>query len=237
MKNGIIYLIPTYLDDSNDRDFISPIVLEVVRNTSFYLAENIRTARRFISSLEIGVDITTMHFEQLDKNTSFASVKAFLEPLPDHSQVGILSEAGLPGLADPGNVAVAYAHQNNIRVIPLPGASAIQTALICSGFNGQQFTFHGYVPIDKEQRKHFLKNLEYLAHKTGYTQIFMETPFRNNSLMEDLISLCRPTTWLSVASGLFGESEFIATYPISKWKNKVPDLHKIPTVFSIGNNN
>ena len=234
MSKGSLFLIPTYLSESNEASFLAPMVLDVVKNTQHYLVENVRTARRFISSLKLGLDISELKFEVLDKKSSPAEVSARMNWLNQGHDVGVISEAGLPGLADPGSLAVAFAHQNNIRVFPLPGPSSIQTAIIGSGFSGQQFTFHGYLPIQKADRAKSIKKLELDLRSSSYTQVFMETPFRNNQLMDDLTKNLSGNTLLSVSSDIFGSQEFIKTLPISQWKKEKVDLNKIPTVYCIG---
>lgn len=234
MKRGSIFLIPTYLSEANDSAFLAPMVLDVIKNTTCYLVENVRTARRFISSLKLGIDISTLQFEIMDKKSSPTEVSRLMEPVRAGKDIGVISEAGLPGLADPGHLIVAYAHSNNIRVVPLPGASSIQTALTSSGFNGQQFTFHGYLPIQKAERIAAIKELEVSMEKSGYTQIFMETPFRNMSLLSDLLQHLKPNSQLHIASDLFGDKELVRTLPVSFWKKQKIDLHKIPTVFCLG---
>lgn len=232
--NGSLFLVPSYLSQANDSSFIAPMVADVLSNTTYFLVENPRTARRFISSLKLGMDITKLQFEVMDKSTDPQSVISLTRPLLEGHDMGVISEAGLPGLADPGNVAVSWAHKNNIRVIPLPGASSIQMALIGSGFNGQQFTFHGYLPIDGKERAQRIHQLEETVNRTGYTQILMETPFRNNQMLSAILSACRDSTMLSLASDISGEREFIKTKTIEAWKKLVPELHKIPTIFSLG---
>lgn len=234
MNKGSVFLVPTYLSESNDSTFLAPMVLDVLKNTTYFLVENVRTARRFISGLRLGIDISTIQFEILDKKSSAGEVSRLMEPVKKGKDIGVISEAGLPGLADPGHLAIAHAHSNNIRVIPLPGASSIQTAVTASGFNGQQFTFHGYLPIQKPERMKAIKNLEVSMEKTGYTQVFMETPFRNMSLFADLIQNLKQNSQLHISSDLFGEKELVRTLPISFWKNQKIDLHKIPTVFCLG---
>ncbi|MEO9476918.1 MAG: SAM-dependent methyltransferase [Cyclobacteriaceae bacterium] len=233
MPQTTLYLIPTYLSENNDAGFLAPMVCDVIKNTTYFLVENVRTARRFISSLKLEIDISGLHFEILDKKTSYQSISQMLKNCSE-ANIGLISEAGLPGLADPGHLAISYAHKNSIRVVPLPGASSIQTALIASGFNGQQFTFHGYLPIQKNDRVKAIQNLEQQTQKTGFTQIFMETPFRNMSLLDDLLQTLRPNTLLHIASDIFGDRELVKTKTISEWKKQKIDLHKIPTVFCIG---
>lgn len=234
MKNGLVFLVPTYLSESNDSKFLAPMVLEVVKNTGYFLVENIRTARRFVSSLGLGLDISALKFEVVDKKSSPEAVAALMALVIQGSDVGVISEAGLPGLADPGSMVVAWAHKNNIRVVPLPGATSIQTAVISSGFSGQQFTFHGYLPIPKTERIKAIRNMESTLFSTGYTQLFMETPFRNMSLLDDLLGTLHPDTWLHIASDLFGEGELVKTRKVKNWKTSKPDIHKVPAVFCIG---
>jgi 16S rRNA (cytidine1402-2'-O)-methyltransferase len=229
-----LFLIPTYLDESNDTGFISPMIHDILRNTDYYLVENVRTARRFIGSLKLGIDISQLRFEELNKKSSAGDITRIMTELISLGDVGVMSEAGLPGLADPGNLAVSWAHKNSIQVVPLPGTSSIQMALVASGFNGQQFTFHGYLPIDKDEQAKKIKQLENEVGRTGYTQIFMETPFRNNQLLQSLMTHCSSRTLLSIAAGISGQNEIIATKTIGEWKSINPDLHKIPTVFCVG---
>lgn len=230
---GNLYLIPTYLSDSNEKSFISPIVEEVLKNTKHYLVENVRTARRFISSLKAGIVIDDLQFEILDKKTSWDDLYTFFNGIREGEDIGLMSEAGLPCLADPGNLAVGLAHQTNIKVVPLPGSSSIQLALIASGFNGQLFTFNGYLPIDKNLRIKRIKELEKLASR-NHTQLFMETPYRNHQLLGDIVKTCNPDTLLSVASNISGTSEWIITQSIQKWKSSDIQIHKVPTIFSFG---
>ena len=235
-KEGVVYLIPTYLSEQNNPSFLAPMVLDIICNTEHYLVENQRTARRFISSLKLGLDISALDFQVLDKKTRYEELNSITAPLHEGKDLGVISEAGLPGLADPGNKVVAYAHQNGIKVIPLPGASAIQTALITSGFNGQAFTFHGYLPIERNQRSRKIKDMEKELKRTGFTQIFMETPFRNTQLLDDLLKHLDPQTLIHIAADIFGSKELTKTLHVTDWKRRKPELHKIPCVFCIGYN-
>jgi len=230
---GKLFLIPSYLDNSNDGSFIAPMVKDVVLNTQHFIVENIRTARRFISSLQLDIDIPSLHFNTLDKKTTPQDINEIMLPLQAHD-VGLISEAGLPCLADPGNLAVSWAHKYNYTVEPLPGASSIQMALIASGFNGQCFTFHGYLPIDKKEQIKKIRQMEKEVAQSGYTQIFMETPFRNNNLIKNLLSTCADTTLLTIASAISAPQAYISTKSIGDWKKEIPELHKIPTVFCVG---
>ncbi|CAM9926589.1 unnamed protein product [Chrysoparadoxa australica] len=231
--NNAIYLIPNYLATQANPNEISPAVKNILTSIDHFLVENVRTARRFISSLDLGIDISLLQFEVMDKNSSRQTISEVIKRWQEH-KIGIISEAGLPGLADPGNLAVSLAHEFHRIVIPLPGASAIQTALICSGFDGQRFTFHGYPPIQEVNRIAFLKDIESTLYKTGYTQIFMETPFRNNQLMESVIKNLRKETLFSVVANLFNEQQYIKTQPIDQWTKTKVDLHKLPAVFCLG---
>ncbi|MEQ9230579.1 MAG: SAM-dependent methyltransferase [Cyclobacteriaceae bacterium] len=232
--SGKLFLIPTYLDDSNDKDFIAPVVKDVVKNTAHYIVENARTARRYISDLKLDIDISALHFDILDKRSSPEEMDRIMEPISRGEDIGLISEAGLPCLADPGNLAVAWMQQRGEKVVPLTGASSIQMALIASGFNGQRFTFHGYLPIDKVEREKKLRELEQAVEKTGYSQIFMETPFRNNQLLASMMSNLKHRTLLSIAAGISGEKEMIQTKTVERWKKSLPDIHKIPSIFTLG---
>ncbi len=234
MSRAILYMIPTYLDEQNDGEYIAPLVKSVIKNTRYYLVENIRTARRYISSLKLGIDISELHFEQLDKNTTPESIGKIAQPLLEGHDMGVISEAGLPGIADPGKIAVSYAHAKGIRVVPLPGPSSIIQALIASGFNGQSFFFHGYLPIDPKKRQEQIRKMHQSHEKSGATQIFMETPYRNDKLFTDLLKILPGGAYLCVAAGISSDDELIKSQRIEKWKNNPPELHKIPAIFCIG---
>lgn len=234
---GILYLIPTVLAEGTSESVISPQIKEVIKNTEYYLSENIRTSRRFISSLNLGLDISMLHFEKLDKNTGEREFDTLLKPIFSGKDIGIMSEAGCPGIADPGALAVAYAHRNGVQVVPLSGPSSFFLALMASGFNGQSFAFHGYLPIEKKARTQAIRHLETESQKQGRTQIFMETPFRNNQLFADLCQNLSPHTLLCVAKNITAKDEWIKTKSILDWKKTKVDLHKIPTVFLIHTGN
>jgi len=236
MKKGKLYLIPNVLAEGTALEIISPQVKEVIVNTKYYLAENLRTARRYISSLKLGLTIEDLHFEILDKKTKDSKMSHLMQPVFDGQDIGIISEAGCPGIADPGAVAVAYAHQKGIQVIPLAGPSSMFLALMGSGFNGQSFAFHGYLPIDKKARIDAIKSLESESGRFKRTQIFMETPFRNNHLLEDLKQHLNPNTKLCIAKNITGKDEMILTKTIAEWRKTKIDLHKIPTVFVMDTN-
>jgi 16S rRNA (cytidine1402-2'-O)-methyltransferase len=232
-KKGKLYLIPTPLSENSLDKMVTNEMNSVIKDLNFFLAENIRTSRRFISSLKLGKIIEDLHFDILDKNTSAKEIRKLCTPLLQGRDLGVLSEAGCPGIADPGNLVSTFAHQHDIEVIPLVGPSSIFMALMASGFNGQSFVFHGYLPIDKQKRMQFIKAIVNDAINKKQTQIFMETPYRNNSLFADLMKYCRPYTRLCVAKDISGAMEMIKTQTILEWKKSKPDLHKVPTVFLI----
>ncbi len=231
MKKGKLYLIPVIIAEGTADDVILPQVKEIVKNTNHFLVENIRTSRRFISSLKTGKIIEDIHFEVLDKKTDETKIKDFLKPALSGKDMGVMSEAGCPGIADPGSKAVLLAHRLGIPVIPLVGPSSIFLALMASGFNGQKFKFHGYLPIDKGERVKAIKQLERESQQQNQTQIFMDTPYRNNQLLEDLIKNCSKNTVLCIAKDITGADEFIKTKNIGMWKSAKPELHKIPVIF------
>lgn len=233
MKLGKLYLIPTVLAENTAEKVISPEIREVVKNTQYYLVENIRTARRFISSLKVGITIDDLKFEILDKKTKPEELGRIMQPLFEGKDIGVMSEAGCPGIADPGSAAVAIAHEKGVQVVPLSGPSSMFLVLMGSGFNGQSFAFHGYLPIDKKERIHSIKMLESESLKMRKTQIFMETPFRNNHLFEDLKSTLHPKTKLCIGKNLTALDEFIQTKSIEGWKKEKIDLHKVPVVFAL----
>ncbi len=231
MKKGKLYLIPSVLAENTADDVISPQVKEVIKHTQHFLVENLRTGRRFISSLKLGLIIENLSMEILDKKTKAFELSGLMAPLLKGKDVGIISEAGCPGIADPGSIAVAYAHEKGIQVVPLAGPSSMFLALMGSGFNGQSFAFHGYLPIDKKEKTMAIRQLEEESSRHNRTQIFMETPFRNNGLLEDLKTTLHPNTKLCIAKSLTGSEELIQTKTIAGWKKTKIDLHKVPTVF------
>ena len=235
-SKGQLFLIPSVIAPDSAERVLPPQVREVLSTTNYFLAENLRTARRFISSLQLGRPIDQLHFQVLDKRTSHQEVAELLEPLRQGHDVGVLSEAGCPGVADPGTLAVAYAHQHAISVVPLVGPSSFLLGLMASGFSGQSFAFHGYLPIDRGARQRSIQQLEKAAQQQRQTQIFMETPYRNNALFQDVIRVCQPGTLLCVAKNITGAEEWIKTRSIQTWKQHTPDLHKVPTVFLLSAN-
>ncbi|WP_353721428.1 SAM-dependent methyltransferase [Dyadobacter sp. 676] len=227
-----LYLIPTILADGTQNNVLSPQIRDAVQRLDIFFVENVRTARRFISSLKLGKVIDELTFIELHKDTPEAETVASLRNLS--RSAGVISEAGCPGVADPGAVAVRIAHELGVRVVPLVGPSSILLALMASGMSGQSFVFHGYLPIDKVQRRKALQALERNARQFQQTQIFMETPFRNNQLLDAVMEACSPESSLCIAANVTAADEFIRTMPVGKWKAAKPDLHKIPAIFLLG---
>ncbi|OEK06829.1 SAM-dependent methyltransferase [Roseivirga misakiensis] len=230
---GKIYLIPSVISDNTQDSVIPPHVKTAIKACNSFLVENVRTARRFISSLKLGLTIESLEFEILDKKTTFEDCVDLIQPILSGKTVGVLSESGCPGIADPGAKLVHIAHQFGIRSIPIVGPSSILLALMASGFNGQSFAFHGYLPIDKKQRQQRIRELERESKEKNQTQIFMDTPYRNEALLADVIKTARQDTFLCVARDITGEKELILTKSISKWKPNMIALKKMPTIFLI----
>jgi 16S rRNA (cytidine1402-2'-O)-methyltransferase len=229
-----LYLIPTNLaPDANHT--LTPQIFDAVKNIDAYFVEELRTARRFIGSLKIGKVIDNIEFQILDKKTSEIVIESRLKRWQSESKdVGVMSEAGCPAVADPGALAVKIAHRLGIEVIPLVGPSSILLALMGSGFSGQSFAFHGYLPIDRPDRIKGLAKLARLASE-NQTQIFMETPFRNNQVLEDILANVNGEMKLCIATDITDKQQFIKTLSINQWKKTIPDLHKKPTIFLLSN--
>ncbi len=231
----MLFLIPAYLSDESPIDYFAPSIKEYILKTDYFFVENEKTARKVIKFFAPEKKQSDLKLFLLDKYSESNDLKEAQKLMKSGQDFGLLSEAGLPCIADPGNLMVKWCHENNIKVHPINGPSSIILALISSGFNGQEFTFHGYLPIDKEQKKKQILFLENQVQKSGYSQIFMETPYRNNQLLEDLIKFLNPNTKLCIAANInHPTEEFIKTLKISDWKNKKPELHKIPAVFVLG---
>ncbi len=230
----MLYLIPLPLTDTLTTDnLLIPQAREIIASTDYYLVENVRTARRFISSLKTGRAIEQLRFFELDKQTNLQQIAEHFKEIPPDAAVGVMSEAGCPGVADPGQVAVQYAHQTGKKVVPLVGPSSVLLALMASGFNGQSFAFHGYLPIQKQDKVKALKQLEKEAGR-GQTQIFIETPYRNDALVNDMLAHLQPHTQLCIAAHLTAPDEFIKTQKISDWQKNKPILGKVPAIFLLG---
>ena len=231
----MLFLIPAYLSEESPVEYFAPSIKEYILKTDYFFVENEKTARKVIKFFAPEKKQSELKLFLLDKYSESSDLKEAQKLMKSGQDFGLLSEAGLPCIADPGNLMVKWSHENNIKVIPINGPSSIILALISSGFNGQEFTFHGYLPIDREQKKKQILFLENQVQKSGYSQIFMETPYRNNQLLEDLIKFLNPNTKLCISANInHPTEEFIKTLKISDWKNKKPELHKIPAVFVLG---
>ena len=234
MNKGKLYLIPTILGEGTQADTLTAPILAAIKEINIFIVENIRTARRHIRQIdkEKNIDMTT--FYSYGKHNTLNLEKDFLPHILSGQDVGVMSEAGLPCIADPGSEIVEYAHNFKINVIPFVGPSSILLALMSSGLNGQNFAFNGYLPIDKSQRIKMIKKLEELNKKTTQTQIFMETPYRNNQLIEALLKTCKNNTRLCIASNITLTNSEIKTKTISEWKQTKINIHKKPAIFLIG---
>ena len=229
-----LYLIPNLLSDSPWYKVLPADLPEILSGIRYFIAEDIRNARRFLKKINPETDIDSLHFSELNKFTPEDRKAGFLGPLTEGHNIGLLSEAGCPGVADPGADMVRIAHRKNLQVIPLTGPSSILLSLMASGLNGQQFVFHGYLPVKQSERIKKILQLEKQAITLKQTQIFIETPYRNNQLLQDILKTCMPSTLLCVAADLTAENEFVHTLPVSAWKNHVPDLDKRPAVYLLG---
>ncbi|MCF6341995.1 MAG: SAM-dependent methyltransferase [Bacteroidales bacterium] len=231
-KTGKLFLIPTTLGETEALNKVLPgYNLQVIHSLDVFIVEQLRTARRFLKKAKHPRPIDEMQFFELNKFTDIQSVSAFLLPARDGQSVGLLSEAGTPCIADPGAAIVSLAHKNGIQVVPLVGPNSILLALMASGFNGQQFCFHGYLPVDSTQLNRKIREIEANSRKLDQSQIFIETPYRNKKLFDSLLRNCKPQPQLCVATDLSLASEKIATATVDAWKKKTPDFHKKPTVF------
>ncbi|GAB3889117.1 SAM-dependent methyltransferase [Spirosoma agri] len=227
-----LYLIPTLLADDTTEQVLPAYHKAIIERTDAYFVENVRSARRFISGLKTSRVIDETTFFDLDKDTPPVDTRRQIQELTERKRnAGVLSEAGCPGVADPGSVVVGMAHALGWRVEPLVGPSSILLALMASGMSGQSFVFHGYLPIERQDRARAVRHLEKEAQLRQQTQIFMETPYRNDALFAEVIANCEPNTRLCVACNVTAPDAFIRTRTIREWKTQVPDLRKKPTVF------
>lgn len=230
---GTLFLIPTTLGDNEPLEVLPISIKRAIENIDYYIVENEKSARRFIKKVSPRKSQPDLEIEQLNKFTEPSAIAAFLDPCLKGYNVGVLSEAGCPGIADPGADVVRIAHEKGIRVVPLVGPSSIILALMASGLNGQNFAFNGYLPIDSAKRKTTIKQLEKLSRENNQTQIFIETPYRNDSLFAEFLRTLSKNTQLSIATDITLNTEYIATKSIREWKGISPELHKRPTIFII----
>ena len=232
MQQGKLYLIPIVLAE-NATHTIPAYIKDIIIDTDLYIVENLKTARRFIKSIYKEKNIDDCTFVELDKHKNYKYDDVILNEIFNGKNIGLMSEAGVPCVADPGNKVVEMAHELEIKIVPLVGPSSIIMALMASGFNGQQFTFNGYLPLDSIERKNKLLQME-AAGKKGNTQIFMDTPFRNQRLLEEVIQFCKFDSMLCIACNITAKDEFIKTLPLAEWKKRKPDLTKKPAIFILG---
>ena len=230
---GNLYLIPTTLGESETARVIPSDVAAIVKEIKYFIVENIRTARRYLRKLDPQLNIDELVFFELNQHTESHLMEEFLKPVIEGFDVGIISEAGCPGVADPGAEVVKLAHLKHICVIPLVGPSSILLSLMASGMNGQNFAFIGYIPVKPIERVKAIRDIEKRSAMEKQTQIFIETPYRNTALMNDLITTLSDQTRLCVASDITLATEYIKTQTIAQWKNSIPDLNKRPTIFLI----
>jgi len=230
---GKLYLIPTTLGEGDPMDVLPQTVKRVIEFIEDYIVENEKTARKFIKSINPEKVQATLKLSVLNKHTEVSEHVKMIQACLEGKNIGLMSEAGCPGVADPGAVIVKLAHEKGIQVIPLVGPSSILLAIMASGMNGQSFAFNGYIPIDKSEKKIAIKNLEKLSQDKNQSQIFIETPFRNNKMLEDILQALNPSTSLCIATDITLPTEFIKTKRASEWKNIKIDLHNRPTIFII----
>ena len=232
MTLGTLYMVPVTLGDDHLSHVIPADVLKLVQGLEYFVVENEKSARRFLSVVKTNKPVRELNFQLLNEHSAEKDLPALIAPLLAGHNVGMLSEAGCPGIADPGATLAALAHKKGIRVAPLVGPSSILLSLMASGFNGQRFSFLGYLPSDKTARIAKLKEIEKQSQRLNETQIFIETPYRNQHMLEDILASCSANTRLCIARNISLETELIISKTLAQWKQtELPDLHKQPTVF------
>lgn len=232
-SKGKLYLIPTTLGETNALEVLPISVKKVVETIDHYIVENEKAARRSIKAILASKPQAALKLNLLNKFTEDSEIPTYLQPCLDGINMGLLSDAGVPGIADPGAEVVKIAHQKGIQVVPLVGPSSILMAMMASGMNGQSFAFNGYLSIDQKQRKMELKRLEKLSFEQGQSQLFIETPYRNDKMLQDIVSAVHSETLVCVACDITLSTEYIITKTASDWKVSMPDLHKRPAIFII----
>lgn len=226
-----LYLLPVTLGETTIESVLPPYNKEVILQIKHFIVEDIRSARRFLKKVDREIDIDTLTFYPLNKRTTPEEISGYLKPLIAGMSMGVISEAGCPAVADPGADVVAIAQRKNLKVVPLVGPSSIILSVMASGFNGQSFAFHGYLPIDPSERIKTIKHLEQRIYAENQTQLFIETPYRNNKMAEDILNNCKPQTKLCIAADITCEGEYIKTKTVKEWKGQLPDLTKTPCIF------
>lgn len=230
-----LYLIPVELGETPVNQVLPAYNHEVILGIKHFIVEDVRSARRFLKRVDKEINIDELMFYTLNKHTSSKDIAGYLEPLQKGLSMGVISEAGCPAVADPGADVVAIAQRKKLKVVPLVGPSSIILSVMGSGFNGQSFAFNGYLPIEQGERTKKIKQLETRAYTESQTQLFIETPYRNHKMIDELVRTCRPQTRLCIAAGITCENEYIRTRTIQEWKNAkdIPDLSKTPSIFLI----
>jgi len=226
-----LYLLPVTLGDTSVEKVLPAYNKEIIAGIRHFIVEDVRSARRFLKKVNKDIDIDALTFYPLNKHTSPEAISGYLKPLMNGFSMGVISEAGCPAVADPGADVVAIAQRKNLKVVPLVGPSSIILSVMGSGFNGQSFAFHGYLPIEPAERAKKIKMLEQRIYSENQTQLFIETPYRNHKMVEDILQNCRPQTKLCIAANITCEGEYIHTRTVKEWKGQVPDLAKIPCIF------
>lgn len=227
-----LYLLPVTLGDTAIDKVLPDYNAGIIREIKHFIVEDVRSARRFLKKVDREIDIDTLSFYPLNKHTSPEDISGYLNPLAEGHSMGVISEAGCPAVADPGADVVAIAQRRNLKVVPLVGPSSIILSVMASGFNGQSFAFHGYLPIEPNERSKRLKELEGRIYSEHQTQLFIETPYRNHKMLDDILKACRPQTKLCIAANITCEGEYIKTRTVKEWKGTaLPDLSKIPCIF------
>ena len=227
-----LYLLPVTPGDPAIDKVLPAYNAGIIREIKHFIVEDVRSARRFLKKVDREIDIDTLSFYPLNKHTSPEDISGYLNPLAEGHSMGVISEAGCPAVADPGADVVAIAQRRNLKVVPLVGPSSIILSVMASGFNGQSFAFHGYLPIEPNERSKRLKELEGRIYSEHQTQLFIETPYRNHKMLDDILKACRPQTKLCIAANITCEGEYIKTRTVKEWKGTaLPDLSKIPCIF------
>lgn len=228
-----LYLIPVTLGDTDINRVLPSHNLEVIKTIKHFIVENIRSARRFLKKCDPSINIDELTFYELNKHTKVEMISTYLEPIKKGENIGIISESGCPAIADPGADVVSIAQKRGYKIVPLVGPSSILMSLMASGFNGQSFAFQGYLPINNSEKIRKIKQLESRSYSENQTQIFIETPYRNQKLAEDLIANCKPQTKMCIAMNISLDNEYIVTKTMKEWKGKLPEMHKQLCVFLI----
>ena len=231
MSKAKLYMIPSPMGESDMQSIFPDKNWEIIKSIKYFVVENVRTTRRFLKQMDKSIVIDDLNFELIDKRTKYDQYSQYLEPIKRGFDIGVISEAGCPGVADPGAEMALLAHESNIDIVPLIGPSSILVAQMASGLNGQSFAFNGYLPIKGNAPTKELLKFESRSRQENQSQIFIETPYRNMQLLEIMLKTLSPQTKLCIATGLTTQQEYIKTKTIQQWKGKLPSIHKIPTIF------